>query len=161
MAMNEQAKKVVPYLKRWICDQGTNFALKRLSKRRFRHIYKVTDVRFDMTFAVKVSFRRLEPLRMILEQKILLALSDQNILLQCWPVVHVKPSNVCIGIQQEKNIRRLYLVTSVWPEAFDRLMEAFDEKRAYAGIRGTIRYISLNIHDKGDHRMIYGVCSIQ
>uniref|UniRef100_A0AC34QYM9 Protein kinase domain-containing protein n=1 Tax=Panagrolaimus sp. JU765 TaxID=591449 RepID=A0AC34QYM9_9BILA len=60
----------------------------------------------------------------------------------------VKPSNMCIGLDG-MNRRTIYLVDFGMTRQYrNDKVGGFRKERAYAGFRGTMRYVSLTVHDR-------------
>ena len=59
----------------------------------------------------------------------------------------VKPSNMCIGIDGVHR-RTVYILDFGMTRQFRHQNGAFRKERIYAGFRGTMRYVSLTVHDR-------------
>ncbi|TKR93955.1 hypothetical protein L596_008314 [Steinernema carpocapsae] len=60
----------------------------------------------------------------------------------------VKPSNMCIGRFSNRTHRTFYLVDFGMTRRYRSESGSFRKERVYAGFRGTLRYVSLTVHDR-------------
>ncbi|MCP9259810.1 Tau-tubulin kinase 2 [Dirofilaria immitis] len=145
----------------------------------FGQIYRVIDQRTKSVMAIKIEPENHEPGRMILEQKVMLKLRGtphipqfkmptkrrlsvptvSRIGLQlviALKAVHdigyihrdVKPSNICIGLYSHK--RTIYIVDFGMARQYRFDDGMVRKERYYAGFRGTIRYVSVTVHERRD-----------
>uniref|UniRef100_A0A1I7XGH9 non-specific serine/threonine protein kinase n=1 Tax=Heterorhabditis bacteriophora TaxID=37862 RepID=A0A1I7XGH9_HETBA len=120
----------------------------------YGEIYYAIDVKCAEEVAIKVEPRRhrgYTAKRMILEQKYTLqaiaALRDMH----CSGYLHrdVKPANMCFGITpQTRHI--LMLVDFGLVRRYKQLNGITRPLRPKAGFRGTVRYVSIRVHDRKD-----------
>uniref|UniRef100_A0A915BJG3 non-specific serine/threonine protein kinase n=1 Tax=Parascaris univalens TaxID=6257 RepID=A0A915BJG3_PARUN len=83
--------------------------------------------------------------RMILEQKAIAGLRD----LHNFGYLHrdIKPANMCFGLTK-KSMRRLFIVDYGLVRRFRRDDGQRVPQRAHVGFRGTMRYVSMRVHDR-------------
>ncbi|KAK0425682.1 hypothetical protein QR680_009321 [Steinernema hermaphroditum] len=60
----------------------------------------------------------------------------------------IKPSNMCVGLASTGQQRTIFLVDFGMTRRFRSEAGSFRKERVYAGFRGTLRYVSLTVHDR-------------
>ncbi|VDO85323.1 unnamed protein product [Heligmosomoides polygyrus] len=70
----------------------------------------------------------------------------------------VKPSNMCVGIGEHRRI--IYLVDFGMTRQFRMSNGNFRKERVYAAFRGTMRYVSLSVHERKEQGPVDDLWSV-
>uniref|UniRef100_A0AC34FBB0 Protein kinase domain-containing protein n=1 Tax=Panagrolaimus sp. ES5 TaxID=591445 RepID=A0AC34FBB0_9BILA len=115
----------------------------------FGQVYRAVDEDRQITVAVKVEPKTHDPGRIILEQSVLSQLkgTPNAPTLVTFFKMDVKPSNFCIGFSGAQK-RIVYLVDFGLSRQFRDKKGRLRKKRRVAAFRGTLKYVSVNVHAK-------------
>ncbi|KAK6058025.1 hypothetical protein COOONC_04408 [Cooperia oncophora] len=122
-----------------------NFIVMQMLGRNLTELRKAqADRRFSVHTTVRVGMQIIEALKSV---------HDLGFLHR-----DVKPSNMCVGIGEHRRI--IYLVDFGMTRQFRLPNGEFRKERAYAAFRGTMRYVSLSVHERKEQGPVDDLWSI-
>ncbi|WKX92679.1 hypothetical protein Q1695_010593 [Nippostrongylus brasiliensis] len=131
------------YASGWL--NSNNFIVMQMLGRNLTELRKAqSDRRFTVHTTVRVGIQILEALK---------AVHDLGFLHR-----DVKPSNMCVGIGEHRRI--IYLVDFGMTRQYRLPSGEFRKERAYAAFRGTMRYVSLSVHERKEQGPVDDLWSV-
>uniref|UniRef100_W6NDE1 non-specific serine/threonine protein kinase n=1 Tax=Haemonchus contortus TaxID=6289 RepID=W6NDE1_HAECO len=131
------------YASGWL--NNYNFIVMQMLGRNLTELRKAqADRRFSVHTTVRVGMQIIEALKSV---------HDLGFLHR-----DVKPSNMCVGIGEHRRI--IYLVDFGMTRQFRLPNGDFRKERAYAAFRGTMRYVSLSVHERKEQGPVDDLWSI-
>lgn len=122
-----------------------NFIVMQMLGRNLTELRKAqSDRRFTVHTTVRVGIQIVEALK---------AVHDLGFLHR-----DVKPSNMCVGIGEHRRI--IYLVDFGMTRQFRMSNGNFRKERVYAAFRGTMRYVSLSVHERKEQGPVDDLWSV-
>ncbi|KJH47159.1 hypothetical protein DICVIV_06747 [Dictyocaulus viviparus] len=135
--------KFFTYASGWL--NNYNFIVMQMLGRNLTELRKAqTERRFSVHTTVRIGIQVIEALKFV---------HDLGFLHR-----DVKPSNMCVGIGEHRRI--IYLVDFGMTRQFRLQSGELRKERAYAAFRGTMRYVSLAVHERKEQGPVDDLWSV-